>query len=178
MDDEKNVLIGVFSSHVDAEKAVKVLSDSAFDMTKLSIIGKDYHPTEHVVGFYNAGDRVASWGKCGAFWGFIWGLICCSGLFFIPGVGTVMVGGPIVSLLVSALEGAVIVGGLSALGAALYSIGVPKHSILKYEKELQADKFLLVVHGTPTDVAYARDVLTANSIQDVDIFEQLSTNVK
>jgi hypothetical protein len=26
-------------------------------MKKLSIVGKDYHTEEHVVGYYNAGDR-------------------------------------------------------------------------------------------------------------------------
>jgi len=33
-------------------------------------------------------------------------------------------------LMVAGLEGAVAVGGLSAIGAGLYSIGIPKNSIL------------------------------------------------
>ena len=27
-------------------------------MKKLSIVGKDYHTEDHVIGFYNAGDRM------------------------------------------------------------------------------------------------------------------------
>ena len=28
------------------------------DIKKLSIVGKEYHTEEHVVGYYNAGDRM------------------------------------------------------------------------------------------------------------------------
>ena len=38
-------------------------------MNQLSIVGRDYHTEEHVVGYYNAGDRMKYWGKLGAFWG-------------------------------------------------------------------------------------------------------------
>jgi hypothetical protein len=97
-------------------------------MKKLSIVGKDYHTEEHVVGYYNAGDRMKFWGKLGAFWGGLWNLLFGSALFLIPGIGPVVVFGPLVSWMVGALEGAVVVGGLSALGAGLYSIGIPKDS--------------------------------------------------
>ena len=51
----------------------------------------------------------------------------------IPGLGPVTVLGPLVGGLVGALGGAVVVGGLSALGAGLYSIGIPRDSIVEYE---------------------------------------------
>ena len=56
-------------------------------------------------------------------------------------------------------EGAVVVGGLSALGAGLFSIGIPKDSVIKYETALKADKFLLVAHGTADEVARAKDII-------------------
>ena len=62
-------------------------------------------------------------------------------LFLIPGVGPVMVAGTAVAWIVGALEGAVVVGGLSALGAGLYSIGIPRNSALKYESSVKAGKF-------------------------------------
>ncbi len=71
--------------------------------------------------------------------------------------------GPLVAALVSALEGAVVVGGLSALGAGLYSIGIPKNSVLQYESALKADKFLLVAHGTAEDAAKAKSMLDKTS---------------
>ena len=71
------------------------------------------------------------WGKWGAFWGGFWGLLFGSAFFWVPGIGTVLVAGPLVSWIVGALEGALTLGGLSAIGAGLYSIGVPKNSIVQ-----------------------------------------------
>jgi hypothetical protein len=82
-----------------------------------------------------------------------------SAFFFLPGLGPILVAGPLVAWIVGALEGAVVVGGLSALGAALVSIGVPKDSALKYETELQSGKFLLVAHGTAGEVDRAKALL-------------------
>ena len=145
---EKNSVVAIFNTHTEAEAAIKELQKAGFDMKKLSIVGKDYHSDEHVVGYYNTGDRVKYWGKLGAFWGGLWGVLFGSAFFFIPGIGPIVVGGPLVTWIIGALEGAVIMGGLSAFGAALYSMGIPKDSILKYETSLKSNKFLLVAHGT------------------------------
>ena len=138
---------------------MKELQKSGFDMKKMSIVGKDYHTDEHVVGYYNAGDRMKYWGKQGAFWGGIWGMLFGAAFFAIPGIGPVLVAGPLVAWIIGALEGAVVVGGLSALGAGLYSIGIPKDSVVEYETALKANKFLLMAHGTAAEVAKARDIM-------------------
>ena len=138
-----NLVVAIYDNHSQAEEAVKSLQKSGFDMKKLSIIGKGYHTEEDVVGYYNTGDRMKYWGKVGAFWGGFWGLLFGAAFFAVPGVGPVLVAGPLVAWIVGALEGAVVVGGLSAIGAGLYSIGIPKDSVLKYESALKADKFIL-----------------------------------
>jgi hypothetical protein len=79
------------------------------------------------------------------------------------------VGGPLVSAIVGALEGAAVVGGVSAVGAGLYSIGIPKNSVLRYETALRSDKFLLVVHGTATEVEKAREIMDQNSATETAI---------
>jgi len=57
------------------------------------------------------------------------------------------------------LEGAAVVGGVSAVGAGLVSIGIPKDSVLKYEVALKTDKYLLVVHGTEDAVDNAKNII-------------------
>jgi hypothetical protein len=99
------------------------------------------------------------WGKIGAVWGGFLGLLFGAVFFAIPGIGPVLVAGPLVAWIVGALEGAVVMGGLSAVGAGLYSIGIPKDSIVKYESVLKADKFILLAHGTAAEVAKAKDVM-------------------
>ena len=159
---DKNSVVAMFDQHTQAEEAVKELQKAGFDMKKLSIVGKGYHTEENVVGYYTTGERMKHWGKYGAFWGGIWGLLFGSAVFMIPGVGPIMAAGPIVAWITGALEGAAVVGGLSAIGAGLYSIGIPKKSILQYETSLKAGKFMLVAHGTPDEVTRAKAVL-ANS---------------
>ncbi|MHB1676936.1 MAG: general stress protein [Sulfuriferula sp.] len=156
---EKNSAIAIFSTHTEAEEAIKKLQKAGFDMQKLSIVGKDYHSDEHVVGYYNMGDRVKYWGKLGTFWGGLWALVFSSAFFLIPGIGPVVVGGPLVLWIISVLEGTAIMGGLSALGAALYSIGIPKDSIIEYETSIKESKFLLVAHGTSEAVTQAKTIL-------------------
>ena len=156
---DTNAVIAVYDTHSAADEAVKELQKAGFDMKKLSVVGKDYHTEDHVVGYYNAGDRMKHWGKFGAFWGGLWGLLFGAAFFWVPGIGPVLVGGPLVAWIVAALEGAVFVGGLSAIGAGLYSLGIPKDSILKYETALKTDKFVLMVHGSMDDTTRAKEIL-------------------
>ena len=156
---ETNSVVAIYETHSQAEEAVKDLQRSGFDMKKMSIVGKDYHTDEHVVGYYNAGDRMKYWGKQGAFWGGLWGMLFGAAFFAIPGIGPILVAGPLVAWIIRALEGAVVVGGLSALGAGLYSIGIPKDSVVKYEAAIKSDKFLLLAHGTADEVEKARQIM-------------------
>ena len=163
-----DTVVAVYDTHPKAEEALRAFQSSGFDMKKLSIVGKDYRTEEHVIGFYNTGDRMKVWGKRGAFWGTFWGMLFGSALFLIPGVGHLMVLGPLVGWIVGALAEGSVIGGLTALGAGLYSIGIPKDSILKYETALKADQFVLVAHGTPDDVAAAKRILDRTGAVSVD----------
>jgi hypothetical protein len=156
---KNNSIVAIYPSHTAAEAAIKELQQGGFDMKKLSIVGSDIHKDEHVVGYYNTGDRMKYWGKLGAFWGWTSGLLFDSAFFLIPGIGPLIVAGPLVGGLVGALEGAVAVGGLSAIGAGLYSLGIPKDSILKYETALKTDKFVLIAHGSIDEINRAKEIL-------------------
>jgi len=154
-----NSVVAIYDTHERAERAIKELQEGGVDMKSLSIAGKDTHTDEHVVGYYNTGDRMKHWGKIGAFWGGFWGLLFGSGLFLIPGLGPILVAGPLVAWIIAGLEGAVVVGSVSALGAGLVSIGIPKDSVLKYEVALKTDKYLLIVHGTEDEVDNAKNII-------------------
>ncbi|MFZ0954720.1 MAG: general stress protein [Candidatus Sulfotelmatobacter sp.] len=159
----ENSVVAVYQTHADADRAVKELQRGGVDMHKLSIVGKGYHTDEQVVGYYNAGDRMKYWGKVGAFWGGFWGLLFGSALFIIPGLGPILVAGPLVAWIVAGLEGAVEVGALGALGAGLYSIGIPKDSVVKYETALKTDQFVVIAHGTAAEVAKAKEIIDSTN---------------
>src|ERR1700723_3351961 len=166
---EQNSVVAVYASHVEAEAAVKELQCAGIDMRTLSIVGKGSHTDEHVVGYYNTGDRMKYWGKFGAFWGGFWGLLFGSAFFAIPGIGPVLAAGPVVAWIVGALEGAAGVGGVSALGSGLYSIGIPKDSVVQYELAIKTDKFLVMVHGTASEVEKARGILAGTQPLDLKV---------
>lgn len=152
-------VVAVFDDHVAAEAAVKKLIAAGFEMKKLSVVGKGYHSEEKVVGFYNVGQRIKFWGLRGAFWGGLWGMFL-GGLFVtVSGVGPVVILGYLAAIALGAVENAVVVGGLSALGAALYSIGIPKNSVVQYEDAMKADGFMVMAHGTADEMARAKTLL-------------------
>ncbi len=165
---DNDSVVAVFDDHNAAEAAVKKLVIAGFEMKSLSIVGKGYHVDEHVVGFYNMGDRVRFWGKRGAFWGGLWGLFF-GGLFLtIPIVGHVIVLGYLAAVVMSGVESAVVAGGLGAIGAALYGIGIPRDSVLRYEAVLKSDGFLVMAHGSTQQMELATDVLETLSPKQLD----------
>jgi len=158
--------VAVYETHENAEAAIKKLSSSGYDLQNLSIVGQNYSTQEQPVGFINTGDRMLSWGKLGAFWGSIWGLFFGSAMMFIPGFGTLMFAGWLVGI----LEGAVVGGGLAALGAALAGIGIPKDSVVKYETALKAGNFLVMAHGDQADVSRAKSILSETNPTFIESF--------
>jgi Heat induced stress protein YflT domain len=168
-------VVAVFSEHQEADAAVKKLANAGVAMENLSVIGKGYHTEEKVVGFYHTGDRIKFWGKRGAFWGSLWGLFVGGVSLTIPVVGHVMILGYLASVVVSAVEGAIMVGGLSALGAALYSAGVPRDCVVQYEQAVKADGFLVIVHGAAEELTRARAILALGNPSRLDLHDGLTT---
>jgi len=62
-----DIAVAVYDERGAAEDVVKVLRRAAFDMKKISIVGKGYETDDHVFGYLNAGDRAKIFGKLGAF---------------------------------------------------------------------------------------------------------------
>lgn len=156
---DTGAVVAVYDTHKEAEQAVRELEKSGVDMQKLSIVGKDYYTEEEVVGYYTTGERMKAWGKTGAFWGGLWGLLFGSAFFLIPGIGPLLAAGPIVGWIIGALEGAVVVGGLGAIGAGLYSIGISEEDAIEYETQIKAGKYVVIAHGSTDEVSGAKSAL-------------------
>ncbi len=169
----QNAVVAVFTRHQDAEEAVRQLAGGGFDMTHFSIVGQGFHSEERVVGFYNIGDRIKFWGKNGAFWGGLWSLFFGGIFLTIPMVGPVMVLGHLAAMVVAAVEGAILFGGLSALGAALFSIGIPKDSVIEYEQAVKTDGFLVVAHGSADEMARSKAILESSNPTRIDLHENV-----
>jgi hypothetical protein len=166
---EENSVVAVFGEHSGSENALRSLKKEGFDVKRFSIVGRDFQSEDNVVGFYTTGDRMKYWGKTGAFWGGLWGMLMGAAFLIIPGIGPVVAAGPVTGWIVGALEGAIFVGGVSVLGAGLVSVGIPRDSVLKYESSVKAGKFLLILHGTAAEAERVRNVLGATEAETVDV---------
>ena len=169
MSGKQKLAVSIFNTHIDVEDAVRELQKYGFDMKKLSIAGKNFHSGDSIAGNYNTGDQVRYCGKLGAFWENVLGVVYGSAFLIIPDIGPVVIGGPLVRCIISALEGAAPVDGLSAIGTVFYSIGIPNDSILEYEKSLKSNKLLLVANGAAVEVEQASKILEKTKATDTTI---------
>jgi len=169
MTSTNNNCISIFKTRQEAEQAIKELDHAGFDMEKISIVGKDYEREEKVTGYYNTVERVKFWSKRGALWGGLWGLLFSPAFICVPVAGPLTAGGLLFSTVVSGVSTAAFTGGLTGLGAALYSIGIPKNSVIKYETAIKLEKYLLIVHGTRDEVKRASDILATIKGAEVEI---------
>jgi len=165
-DDHKTVAL--FDDHLQAEAAIRSLEKGGVDMKRLSIVGLDYHTEENVVGYVHAGDRARYWGKFGALWGGVWGLLFGSAMLLVPGFGHLVILGPLASALLNLAGGAVVGGGVGALGGALASVGIPPDAVLQYESAIKAGKFALVFHGSEEEAGTARALLEKTASYQID----------
>ena len=155
----QNATVAVLDSHRQVEESVRRLRQSCFDLSKVSVVAKDRRAEEQVVAHYGAGGQARYWGEFGPFWTGMWASLSGWACLVIPDAGPILVAGPLGGWVVRALENQAVFGGLSALGAALYGLGIPKNAVLRFEAAVRMDKFLLVAHGGVDEVAKAREIL-------------------
>jgi hypothetical protein len=160
-------VVAVYDTHIAAEAAVHALQAAGLDMSRLSIVGKNLHTEENVVGFYTLGDRMRFWGMRGAFWGGLWGVLFGGAFFFLPAIGPIVAMGPLVVALSGMLEGAAVGSVAGMLGAALVEIGIPVSHALKYEVDVKAGKFLVIANGPADVIERARGVLAPTGAHEI-----------
>ena len=71
--------------------------------------------------------------------------------------------GPLSGWVVGALENQAVFGSMSALGAALYGLGIPKDAVLRCEAAVRMDKLLLIAHGAVDEVGKAKEILASTT---------------
>lgn len=155
---EAGPLVAVYDSHVPVESITRNLSRAGFDMGKVSIVGKRYRVEEHPLGFYSTGDRIVGWDDTAGFWCAIWSLLAGPAVTAVPQVGLVAAAGPFGLALIAAGNRPVAAGGVSALVAALVSQGIHPVAAVRYEADVKAHRFLVLVHDAAAEIAMAHSL--------------------
>ncbi len=166
-----NAVIGVYESVQDAEKAVKALLDQGVPAEQVSIVGQDLHSETRVHGFVTTGDVAKSGARTGAWVGGLFGVLTGAALLFVPGVGALVVLGPLAAGAVSAAEGATAGGGI---GAVLGHF-IAKRHVPKYSRHLAEGKYLVVRHAPQAAEAEAGLLRQDTAAVDVEHHDDLVT---
>jgi hypothetical protein len=156
---ENKAILAICVGHAQAEKAIGELKRLGFDAKNVSVFRKACLDEDEFVGLYTAGERLLARGDSAAFWERMWDLLGDGGLFLVPGIGPVVLAGPFIHTLVATVDAGVAVGGLSALGAAMHHLGVPKFRILNYKVAIIAGQCAVVAIGTAELVTKAKTSL-------------------
>ena len=103
--------------------------------------------------------------------GGLFGLVIGAAFLVLPGVGPVVVAGPLAAAVVAAIEGALAGTALGSLAGALVGCGVPKDRAIKYETQVKGGKFLVLVRSSREAVARAHSLLAAHGPDHIDVYE-------
>jgi hypothetical protein len=160
-------VVGVYDSMDAAEAAVRTLAQSNFPIQQVSLVSQNLHSERTVHGFITTGDVAKSGAGIGAWTGGLFGLLVGAAFLWVPGVGPLLVAGPLAAALLGGIEGALAGAAGGGLLGALAGWGISKEHILKYEDQIKGGKVLVIAHGSAEDVANARSILERSAKQDL-----------
>ncbi len=155
-----NAIVAVLHSYAQAEARIGRLRGSGFDLTKLSVVARDCPSEQQMVAYYGPAGQARCWGRNAAFWNGVWGVLSGWAVLVIPDAAPILVAGPLGEWVVAAIRNSAVFGGLNALGAVLYGLGIPKAAALRCEAAVKSDKILLIAHGAAGDIGKAAEILT------------------
>ncbi|MER8187752.1 general stress protein [Kitasatospora sp. NPDC094015] len=135
---EVDGVVGVYGSMRDAEEAVRILLEQGVPAQRVSVIGQELRSQTEVHGFVTAEDGTGGWS------GGLFGVLSGAALLLVPGVGPLLVLGPLAAGAVAAAQDAAAEGG--GLDALLAHFLAERH-VPAYAQHVQAGSYLVVSHG-------------------------------
>lgn len=160
---QENAIVAVYRDPQRAREAVEELEKTGFNLSQLSLAGIVSPAHQMAVACYSDGTHVRYWGELSSLWNSVCSMINSWAFLCLPGIGPMFVSGPVALWIVAALENAAIFSNLSAFGATLYSIGIPKERVQYYETALKDGSYLLIAHGPAREITRARSILASIS---------------
>jgi hypothetical protein len=162
--------IGVYDNLAQAEEAVSMLDWGGFPIKQISIVGQDSEHERDVQGYVTFEDVAKKGAGLGALAGGLLGLLTVAASIWIPGLGRLLVAGPLATALLELLggmEGTVVGAAWGGILGALAGWGVSAQHILKYEEHLKAGKYLVIAHGSPAEMERAHRIMHSTGAQDL-----------
>jgi hypothetical protein len=159
-----HTIIGDLPSSAVVKTVVLKLKQAGFDISKLSVIGKNNQNHTARWGFLSWQNQAQNLGDG------LFGVLAGAGVLFIREIGLVVIAGPIAGVLGGWLKRTVAgEAGLTAIGGivgALSVLGISPEKALQSEERIKAGNFLLLVAGSDRDISQVQYVLEEVIDQD------------
>lgn len=152
---EEQAVVALYDAHKPTADAVRELERWGCDLNRLSIVGRDFETESEPFDDGRVDRRAKAWDRRRAFWAGMWQRLNGSAMFMIPGLGPLLAAGPVVGWVGAALERGAPADGITALGAALQRIGIPRERAVHYEARLRAGNYVVVAQSSPAEVSRA-----------------------
>jgi hypothetical protein len=174
--------IGVFSTRLEAERALDVLSNSGFPMDKVSVIARDADRQDDIAGVdvqENVGNKADEGASTGAVTGGVvgggTGLLVGLGTLAIPGIGPILLAGTAATALATTLAGGAIGAAAGSIAGALIGWGIPEERAQVYSDRMSRGGYLVLIDGTDSEIARAETLLKREGIQEFGIYNTPNT---
>jgi hypothetical protein len=163
---KNTAVFGIYSSALQAERAVDTLIAAGFPGSNISVLLPDVRSTKE---FAHEKDTKAPEGTAvgvttGGVIGGTIGVLAGVGMLAIPGIGPFIAAGPIMA----GLAGLGVGGAVGGLVGALVGMGIPEYEAKRYEGRVKGGGTLLSVHcDTSEEISKAKDMLKGTGAEDI-----------
>jgi hypothetical protein len=158
---------GMFETRNDAEDAIRRLQAAGFSRDSIGVAMTDREELESLATDTGANDLSAEGATAGlvsgAAVGALVGIALVGSTIVLPGIGTMLIGGP----LAAGLTGAGIGAASGGLVGGLIGAGIPEHEAAEYSSKLERGHILVTVQAADHEVARARQILTEEGARTV-----------
>jgi hypothetical protein len=169
---KSTTIVGVFEDRSKAQQAVQELTRAGFGEDHIGVVAQNTEAVPGAKAAVGKGSHVTEGAVAGvatgAGVGALWALGIAANV--LPGIGPVISGGIIASILASAAGGAAIAG----IVGALVGLGIPEEDARYYEGEFKSGRTLVTVRSEGRNAeawtimqrhgAYRREAIAVNSM--------------
>ncbi|HSW48230.1 MAG TPA: general stress protein [Candidatus Saccharimonadales bacterium] len=178
------MVFGIFQQRENAESAINELESEGFKTKDISIMMNDREDAKVIADNTGAsvGNGAASGAATGAVLGGLAGLLVGMGAIAIPGLGALLIGGPLATALgltgTAAATASGAATGLLAGGliGALVNLGVPESDARVYEQSIKSGAILVAVPARLGEHREASAVLRENGAEQVKTIDMNDTD--
>jgi len=164
----KHFVIGVYPDAGKAKEVIHRLIDGGISKGSISLVARSNEGEIEKTEIEKVDSDVKLWGTQGAIWGGLIGALMGGAFFIVPGFGPIVGVGPVSAALAGLLGGAMTGGAVLGLADALVEWGMSEHRAKRYEKLVEENKVLVIVHGSEEEVAKAEKILEESGAEKVE----------